>query len=246
VAGFAFLGFAIAGPSDIYAGEMFFAHMVQHLLIMMAAGPLLLAAGTMPAYMWAMPETVRLGLGSSLSRRGLARRLINAVTGPRFTLVFFVISLWGWHVPAAFDLALRNEAVHLVMHLNMFLAGMLFWWPIIGPSPVRTRLSYPQRLLYMLMAVTPTAVLAAFITMSNTVLYEPYLSAPLHFGLEPEENQRIGGLLMWIPGNSVYLGAMTVLFFKWFEAEEERSRQARRMARRPHDAGPGRNGVSGG
>lgn len=227
ICGYAVLFFAVAGPPEAFSDEMFFAHMTQHILIAMVAAVLLLAASPMAAYLWAMPETVRVGLGPSLAERGWIRRINAFLTNPRFALPAFVLTLWGWHVPEAYSLAINNELAHLGMHLSMLATAILFWWPIIGPPPVRSPLSDPQRIIYLVLVVTPTAVLAAIITLSNSVIYTPYLDTPHHFTLTPTEDQRIGGLLMWIPGNIVYLATLTTLFLRWFSREDRKSRAYR-------------------
>lgn len=231
-AGFTMLFLALVGPFDVYSGDLFFVHMIQHMLLTMAAAPLLLASSPMPAYMWSLPETVRMGVGSTLSGRGLVRRLIALVTRPMFTLPLYVLTLWLWHMPAAYSLALENDYVHFLEHASMFGVGVLFWWPIIGPSPVRSSLSYPQRMIYVMLVVTPMAVLAAFLTLAHDVSYHPYLLTPEHWGISKAEDQGIAGMIMWIPGNVIFLAAVTVIFFKWFDSEEKKSREQRRASRR--------------
>ena len=134
---------------------------------------------------------------------------------------------------------MRNELIHLVEHMSFFLGALLFWWPIIGPAPVRSALSYPQRLLYLLMVVTPSAVLAALVTLAGSSIYESYDGTNEVWGLDPLSDQRIGGVIMWVPGNFVYLFAMTALFFKWYESEEQKTRsqrpRRRRRRRRPEN-----------
>lgn len=231
VGGFAVLLFALSGPPEALADEMFFLHMTQHILVAMVASVLLLAARPMSAYLWALPETVRIGLGPALSSQGWLRAVNAALTNPRVALPLFVLTLWLWHIPEAYQLAVRNELVHIFMHLSMLATAVLFWWPIIGPPPVGSRLSYPQRIVYLILVVTPTAVLAAIITLSNTVLYPHYIDTLHHFTLAPAEDQRIGGLLMWIPGNIVYLATLTTLFLRWFGDEDRRNRRAYRVPR---------------
>ena len=231
VGGFAVLIFALSGPAEALAEDMFFMHMMQHILIAMVASVLLLAARPMSAYLWAMPETVRIGLGPALARQGWLRGINAALTNPKVALPLFILTLWGWHVPEAYQLAIRNEWVHSAMHLSMLATAVLFWWPIIGPPPVGTTLSYPQRLVYLILVVTPTAVLAAMVTLSNSVIYAHYIDTPHHFGLTPEEDQRIGGLLMWIPGNVVYLATLTTLFLRWFSRADRGSRRGYRVSR---------------
>ena len=218
--GLALVAISVAGPLDVYAERAFFIHMTQHLVLAMFAAPLLLAASPVSVYLWALPERVRLGLGASLAKRGALRRVGAFLVKPPVALLAFILTFYIWHLPAAYGAALENGSVHFFEHLTMFASGVLFWWPIIGPAPMRSELSYPQRLLYLLLVVTPKALLAAIITLSNHVLYPFYVDAPDLWGISDAEDQKIAGLLMWLPGNLVFLGALTVLFFKWYEKEE--------------------------
>lgn len=232
VTAFILLAIALAGPLDYFSGELFAAHMSQHIVIAMFAAPLLLLARPMPAYIWALPRPLRIGVGTALTGSGVIVRAVRLLTRPVVALPLFIGTLYGWHIPAAYNGSLENEWVHLIMHFTMFTTAMLFWWPIVGPPPIRTQLSHPQRIVYLLLAVTPTALLAAIITLTKTVLYDFYIDQPGHFGWSTTEDQRVGGLLMWIPGNFVYLATMTVLFFRWF-AEEERKSSKQSRRRRP-------------
>jgi len=218
--GLALLGLSLFGPLDAYAGRAFFIHMTQHLVLALITAPLLLAAGPMSALMWAMPEQLRLGLGGAFARQGALRAALSFVTKPQVALPAFIGTFYIWHLPSAYDAALRNGAVHFVEHATMFFSGVLFWWPLIGPAPLRSPLSYPQRTVYLLAAVTPKALLGAIITLSGRVLYRHYLSVPDVAGIPDEEDQVISGLLMWVPGNFIFLAALTVLFFKWYQSEE--------------------------
>ncbi len=232
VAGFLLLAVSLAGPFDYYSGELFAAHMSQHLLIAMIAAPLLLIAQPMPAYIWALPRPLRIGAGTALTSNGRFMRVMRFLTRPVVALPLFLGTLYGWHIPEAYNSSLTNDWLHLFMHFTMFTTAVLFWWPIVGPPPIRSQLSHPQRIVYLLLIVTPTALLAAIITLSKSVIFDFYLDSPGHFAWSPGEDQRVGGLLMWIPGNFVYLATMTVLFFQWFK-EEERKNMRRPRRRRP-------------
>jgi putative membrane protein len=227
VTGFVLLAIALAGPLDYYSDELFSAHMSQHIVIAMFAAPLLLIARAMPAYMWALPRPIRIGAGSALTGSGLIVRALRVLVKPAVALPLFMGTLYGWHMPAAYNGSLENEWLHLLMHFTMFATAVLFWWPIVGPPPLRTQLNHPQRIVYLLLAVTPTALLAAILTLSKSLLYDFYLDSPGHFDWSPTEDQQTGGLLMWLPGNFVYLATLTVLFFKWFGEEERKSRRQR-------------------
>lgn len=231
---FVLLGFSLAGPLDVYATDLFALHTTQHIVIAMLAAPLMLVARPMPAYIWAFPRPLRIGAGTALTEAAIVIRVVRLLTRPVVALPLFIGTLYAWHIPAAYNGSLENEWLHLLMHFTMFITAILFWWPIIGPPPVRTRLSYPQRIVFLLLAVTPSALLAAIITLSNSVIFESHLNNPGHFGWSPKEDQRIGGLLMWIPGNFVFLTTMAVLFFKWFEEEEGKTvRKSTRHPRKP-------------
>ena len=227
VLGLVLLATALAGPLDYYSGHLFAAHMSQHIVIAMFAAPLLLLARPMPAYIWALPRPLRVGVGTALTNSGVIIKVMRILTRPSVALPLFIGTLYAWHIPAAYNQSLEDEWLHLFMHFTMFTTAVLFWWPIIGPPPIRTKLTHPQRIVYLLLAVTPTAVLAAIITLSKSVLFDFYLDSPGHFSWSPTEDQRTGGLLMWIPGNFVYLTTVTILFFKWFKEEKQKtSREA--------------------
>jgi cytochrome c oxidase assembly factor CtaG len=225
--GFALLAIALAGPLDYYSSDMFTMHMSQHVVIAMFAAPLLLIARPMPAYVWSLPRPLRIGAGSALTGSGMIIRVLKLLTRPTLALPLFIGTLYAWHIPAAYNGSLENVWLHLFMHFTMFATAVFFWWPIVGPPPIRTQLNHPQRIIYLLLAVTPTALMAAIITLSKSVIYDFYLDSPGHLSWNPVEDQSTGGLIMWIPGNLVYLATMTVLFFRWFAYEEKKSRRRR-------------------
>jgi len=224
IVGFLLLTIALAGPLDRYSTDMFTVHMSQHIVIAMFAAPLLLIARPMPAYVWSLPRPLRIGAGSALTGSGIIIRVLTVLTRPNVALPLFIGTLYAWHIPNAYNGSLENTWLHLLMHFTMFATAVFFWWPIVGPPPIRTQLNYPQRIVYLLLAVTPTALLAAIITLSQSLIYTFYLDSPGHLGWNPVEDQSTGGLIMWIPGNLVYLATMTVLFFRWFSDEEKKSR----------------------
>lgn len=221
--GYASLYLALAGPFDGFATEAFWLHMIQHLVISLVAAPLILLSSPMAVYLWALPETAREGAGELLGSRGITRRALGFMVAPKVTIPLFIGTLYFWHAPATFSAALTNTYVHYLQHFTFFLTAMLFWWPIIGPAPVRSKLSYPQRMVYLLLVVTPTAVLASIITMTHSVIYQEYLDSPMHWGMTALEDQTMGGLILWIPGNSLYLAALTSLFFTWAGKEEKKA-----------------------
>jgi putative membrane protein len=221
ITGYASLYIALAGPFDAFAPEAFWLHMTQHIIISMISAPLMLLSSPMAAFLWAMPETMRMGAGDLLKRDGAIQRVMRWLIDPRITVPLFIGTLYAWHAPALFSAALNNNYVHYLQHFTFFTTSALFWWPIIGPAPVRSKLRYPARLLYLLSVVTPTAVLASVITMTHSVIYKDYLGSPMHWGMTPLEDQTLAGLILWIPGNALYLAALTAIFFTWASHESK-------------------------
>ena len=214
------LVFVLEGPIDYFAEEMFFIHMIQHLSLMVVIAPLLLLSNAMPVFIWGTPKLIRVLISKPLAGKSKLKLFLSIITKPKYSLVLYIVNLYFWHIPYFYNLTLEYDAFHFINHLLFVFMALLLWWPIIGPAPVRTNLSLPQRILYLLIAVTPSAALAAFITLSDGPLYA-YEATPLHWNmLSHSEDQTWGGLIMWLPGNFLFLGVLTGLFFKWANQEE--------------------------
>jgi putative membrane protein len=227
--GFSALAFSLVGPADALAEDQFFLHMIQHLLLTLIAAPLLLAASPVAAYLWSLPSDIRYTVAGSLARRGKVNRVMRKLTFPKTAIVIYILTMYVWHLPTMYEAAIHNEPLHYLEHLVFFGVGVMFWWPVAGPAPVRSQLSYPQRLLYIMLAFTPSAALGAFLTLVDTTLYTHYEATPMHWGVGAKEDQSIGGLIMWVPGGFILLAAATVLFFKWYESESKDSRYKPRV-----------------
>ena len=217
-----FLLIALVGPFAQYE-ETFWVHMIQHLIMIMIVPPLLLSGLFFSANIWFFPRVVRIGIADFIRPKSITRKILGKITSPKFTLIFYVISLWTWHLPVFFNLALNFDLIHYSEHFFFFISGILFWWPVIGLSIGSKKLNLALRMVYLLLAVTPTAVVAAFITLADGVIYGENI--PRLFGIEAIEDQKIGGLIMWLPGNAIFLGTLAVLFFKWSHNQTINSRK---------------------
>ena len=236
LAGLLILALALLSPIDAYAGDLFFMHMIQHLLLMMAAPPLLQLANPMSRILWAFPRSVRRAIGGTLNRAGVLRLAIQGATVPVIAWLIYVVAIWMWHTPAPYNAALESEAMHALEHLTMFAAALIFWWPIIGPAPVRSRMAHPLRFLYLFLALFQNVILGAILTFAVGPVYFYYDGAPAHWGVTSAQDQQLGGVLMWIPGTMMYFAALALLFFGWLEQEERRASRLQEMeeARRAH------------
>jgi putative membrane protein len=209
VAGLLVLFASLNGPlHDLSDGYLFSAHMVQHLVLTMLVTPLLIA-GT-PG--WMLRPALR-----SPTVLAVARRL----TTPAACFLIFNGVLIAWHLPPLYNAAMAHHGVHIVQHLCFLVASTFMWWPLMSPVPELPRISYPKQMLYTFLLTIPMSTVSIAITYSNTVLYPAYAVAPRILPLSPLEDQRLGGLIMWIPGGFIFLAVLTVVFFRWAAANSD-------------------------
>jgi len=205
VSGIATLFVAIASPLDAFAFLLLPVHMVQHVLLIAAAPALLLLGYPAHPLLRGLPATVaKSGLGPFLAWPAL-RRLGERLAHPLVGAFAMAAATWGWHVPAAYEQALRAPAWHAVEHASFFVAGLLFWWPVIRPWPSRPRSSRWWMVPYLLIADLQNTALAALLVFSDRVLYPSYAQVPRLGALSVLEEQALAGLLMWIPMSIAYL-----------------------------------------
>jgi putative membrane protein len=190
--------------SDYY---LFSAHMGQHLLLTLVLPPLLIA-GT-PGW-----------LLQPLLRRPAVLRVARVLTHPVVAAAIYSLTIAVWHLAPYYDLMMRDHNVHVATHLMFMVTATLMWWPVMSPVPELPRLPYGLGMLYLFLVGIPMQLVAAMITVADGVLYPWYEAAPRTAGLSPLDDQRLGGLLMWVPGNLWMFLAIGVLFFKWAKESE--------------------------
>jgi putative membrane protein len=201
--GVAVLAVAVQGPLAEWAEHAALsAHMVQHLLLILAV-PLLLLRGTPEWLLRPVARAPGLGrLGYWLTRPGTALGLAAAVQVT-------------WHLPLAFDAALRVDTLHALEHGTFLATGLLFWYPVAGSVSEWPRPGPPAQLLYLFLATIPMMAIAAPITLAEDVLYPFYARTTVPWPLGAPRDQELAGILMWVGGMFGYLVAGTVVFFRW-------------------------------
>jgi putative membrane protein len=199
--GLAVLAAALLGPLDAWAARSFAAHMVQHEVLMLAAAPLLVLARPLAHWTWAFPAGGRRGLRRVLDRwraLGVWRFCTSAVGA----CALQTIALFAWHLPAWFHAALYHPALHILQHATFLLAALCFWWSVLRPGPARLRA--PAGIASLFVTTLTTGALGALLTFAAVPWFATVSTAP-PLGLSALEDQQVGGLLMWIPGGTVYL-----------------------------------------
>lgn len=239
LAGLAVVWVALMSPIDVLSGQYFFMHMVQHLLLVMVAAPLLLLANPMPIMLWGLPSGLRLEIGRWLRPGAPFRRILRAVTTPGLAWLYLMASVIGWHMPSAYNAALESDLVHDLEHLSFFVPAVLFWWHVIGAAPyIHPRLSRGARIGYVVAAVPPTALTGIVISFSGEPIYTYYESVPRLGTMTVLEDQMLAGTLMWIPGSMMYIVAALILVAQ-IAGEEEGGGLPVGSGRNSHPVRPG-------
>lgn len=214
---------ALASPIDPLSDSLFSMHMIQHLLLVYFAPPLLLLG--LPA--WLVEPFIRLP--------GV-RPVLRAITGFIPATLIFNGLLTIWHFPSLWDFALYSKPIHGLEHVSFFIAGIICWWPIFSPTPEVPRLSYPSQMLYLFVQSIVPAVIGSFVTFSTQIIYPLYLIAPKLWGLTALTDQQLAGLLMKVMGTLYLWILLTVRFFQWFthEEREQENRLDEIISAQPH------------
>jgi len=215
---------------DELADRSFAAHMVQHLLMTLVAAPLLLLGAADRLALSCAPRPVARRI-ASLFRSVLVR----ALTTPAVAWTGFAVVMWSTHLSGFYQAALENEAVHVLEHGAYLASALLFWYPVVGSVGASGALGNAGRLLYVMLAMPPSAFLGLVIFESRHVLYPHYLlgGAANHAGAIAD--QRAGGAIMWIAGGLVLFIALLLIAADWARAETRLgARIDARIAREHH------------
>ncbi len=224
LAGLVFVGLALMSPLDVLGSMLFSMHMIQHLLLIMIAPPLLLIANPMPFMLWGLPNTWRLKIGRGIARlinrNAPFRHKLRAATTPGIVWMIWLISIIGWHDPNAYNAALRSDLVHDLEHLSFFLGGMLFWWHVTGAGPrIHKQFGLIGRIAFALSAVPPNMLTGVAIAFAAEPIYTYYNNVPRLMGLTVMNDQQLGGVIMWVPGSMMYIIAALVLISRLLQGE---------------------------
>src|SRR5829696_362248 len=226
---------ALLSPVAVYSERLFFVHMVQHLLLLLIAPPLLWLGAPLLPTLWGLPPGWRRGVGRLLAPgRGLAR-VGHALAYPAVAAAAYVGTVAVWHVPAFYDAAQGRTITHDLEHAMFFGTALLYWWPVIHPSAGRRRLSYGRAIPYLLPPFLEGMLIGALITFAERPIYRTYAEMEPTWGLSALDDQQLGGLIMWVPGGLLFLIPLIGLLAMVFREEERAaSRPVRPSPHRPH------------
>jgi putative membrane protein len=209
--GLFFIWLAVGSPLAASDEEYLTVHMVQHLLLMTVAPPLILVGAPVMPLLHALPRKFLQSILGPLFRSPAMQGIGRVFSQPAFCWLAAAAALLGWHVPGAFTLGLQSEAWHAVEHACFLGSGFLFWWPVVQPWPSVPKWPRWSMLVYLFLATLPCDILSAFLAFCDRVVYTVYLSTPKHSVISALEDQQCAGALMWTCVTVVYLLAAAIL-----------------------------------
>jgi putative membrane protein len=218
------LAIALVSPLDALSAALFSAHMLQHMVLMLAAAPLL-AWGVTPALIiWTLPRTWRKPISrgwlSNRWLRGISKWVFRPFTATGLFLLVFVV----WHTPILYQAALRIEWIHSLEHLTFLFAAWLYWSQFVHSMRRQNGTAFLPAGLSLFTLALITGLLSALITFSPQVWYPANSESAALWGLTSLQDQQLAGVVMWIPGGVVFLLAFIVIFWRGLSQEDRPKR----------------------
>jgi putative membrane protein len=211
--GEAALVLGLVSPIDAGAAYLFTLHMLQHMLLLLVAAALFALAVPPGAIGWAYG-------------RPALRPVLRMLWSPVPAFVLFNGTLLAWHIPAAYDATLRIPWVHALEHISFVVTGVMFWGVIVSPAPALVRAPLGIRFALLIGADIVNFVLGFTLTFAGRPFYSAYTAVPRLWGLTPLDDLRLGGVLMWVMGQMMYLIPVLLLLnvILWRDGGRDRLR----------------------
>jgi len=206
---------AVDSPIDTYADQLLWVHMLQHIILLTVAPPLILLGRPWPTMWRALPRRSRTRLG-----REVAHSPLRALGKPLAAWILFNGAIIAWHIPSAYDLTERNGLVHACEHAIFFFFGLLFWARVIDTGPLRPHLQWPARIAYIVGAMIVGWVLAIVFVVAPHPIYQHYAdlrSRP--GGISALTDQQLAGGMMWVGGSIAFTIALLVALYQMVTPE---------------------------
>ncbi len=208
--GVAILAIALLSPVDALGGALFSAHMVQHVLLMMAAAPLLALGAPEYIWLWVLPLQVRRGFAHWWLGRRYLGGFAHLMALPLAVWLASTLALWLWHVPRFYEAALADDSLHALEH-GSFLATAWMFWGVVFALVRRSKKGDGIAILMVFAAAMQSGILGALITFARIPWYPTYHATTAAWGMTPLEDQQLAGVIMWVPAGMVYLAAVLAI-----------------------------------
>jgi len=213
---------ALASPLDTFSGFVLTAHMMQHMLLMMLAPPLILLGAPIVPLVRGLPVFAAREFAGPFLNWRVANRVGDALIHPIVALLLMGTVMFAWHTPRLYELALASSSWHQVEHACFFLVSLIFWWPVIQPWPSRTRWPRWAVVPYLLVADLENTALSATLVFSDRLLYPSYDAVPRLFGFSALHDQAAAGAIMWVMGSLAFVVPAIVIAVQCLQSNRRR------------------------
>jgi putative membrane protein len=224
---------ALVSPLEAMSAALSSAHMVQHVLLLLVAVPLLVVSAPLATLLRGTPLVARRSFGRWRSR--FVPRNLGTLRNPVVVWLLHAGTMWFWHAAVPYNAALESEAIHLVEHATFAVTGVLFWRTVV-PSRKTSRANNGMPVLLVFAMGVQSVFLSALLTFSPQPWYVVYAHTTKAWGLEPLSDQQLAGVIMWVPAGAIYVGAALFLLIAWLRSSDGEALGGARAAR-------ARNGV---
>ena len=208
---------------DVFNGFVLTAHMLQHMLLMMIAPPLILLGAPLVPMVRGLPIFAAREFAGPFLNWSVAKRVGSVLTNPVFALLLMGVVMFAWHTPALYELALRSPAWHQTEHACFLIASLIFWWPVVQPWPSRSQWPRWAMVPYLLIADLQNTALSAILVFSDRVLYPSYSTVPRLFRFSALEDQVAAGAIMWVVGSLAFIVPAIVIAVQCLSSKPLRS-----------------------
>lgn len=212
------LALALVSPLEALSGVLASAHMVQHVLLVVVAAPLLAWSAPGAAVLRGLPPRLRAWNRAARVGAGLGADRLRATRAPVVRWLAYVVVLWLWHAAALYGAAVEHELVHVLEHVTFLGTAWLVWSVILGPA--RVRVSPGLGLLGVFALALQGVFLSALLTFARTPWYEPYVEAAPVWGVDALQDQQLAGVVMWVPAGLVHVAIGIALLAAWLRDVE--------------------------
>jgi len=210
--GIAVLIAALCSPIDRLGEQILAMHMVQHVLLLDVA-PILLILGLTKVLL--RPATRRIHR---------VEQRVGLLASPLMAVLLYTGAMWIWHIPALYDAAAEHSGIHVLEHLSFTLAGFLYWWHLLSPVSTRLRREGTTPIVYMVSTKATVGFLGILLTFAPNAIFAYYTDQASYWGLDPDADQALAGVIMALE-QSIVMGIALVVLFTRMLAQSEREEQ---------------------
>jgi cytochrome c oxidase assembly factor CtaG len=226
IAGLLAIVVALDSPVDSLADELFWVHMVQHILLIGVATPLLALARPWNRMWRGFPLAYRREVAGAIAapRWHWLRKAASFCGGAVVSWLLFNVTFCAWHLPILYEAALRSEFVHAFEHLTFFVTALIFWTRVVYSPPWRSPLTEIGKVVYLGSTMVVGWVLAIVLALAGSPIYSFYAdeaSRPGH--ISAFTDQQLAAGVMWVPGSIAYSVAIIAIAYRWLEPGDSRS-----------------------